>query len=96
MFSIEWGRAPVIAPTTGAARLVTPAVGPWSRRPTTAQLAASLAAAVSRAVAEGWKQTKGPAAEVYARDNFSVVRQVSELLAAVDQLTARPNTRVDA
>ncbi|HEU4348028.1 MAG TPA: glycosyltransferase [Actinoplanes sp.] len=52
-------------------------------------LAASLATAVARAVREDWKRTKGPVAEAYARDSFSVVHQVSELLAAVDRLTAR-------
>jgi glycosyltransferase involved in cell wall biosynthesis len=54
-----------------------------------AALAASLAAAVARAVGEDWKGTKGPVAEAYARDNFSVVHQVSELLEAVDRLTVR-------
>jgi glycosyltransferase involved in cell wall biosynthesis len=52
-------------------------------------LAASLAAAVARAVGEDWKGTKGPVAEAYARENFSVVHQVSELLDAVDRLTTR-------
>jgi glycosyltransferase involved in cell wall biosynthesis len=51
------------------------------------QLAASLAAAVGRAVEEGWKRTMGPAAAAYVEANFSVVRQVSNLLAAVDRLT---------
>jgi glycosyltransferase involved in cell wall biosynthesis len=47
------------------------------------ELAASLAAAVTRAVDEGWKGSKGPAAESYASENFSVVSQVSKLLEAV-------------
>ena len=53
------------------------------------ELAASLADAVDRALDEDWKRTKGPAAQAYAAANFSVVHQVSELLAAVDRLTAR-------
>jgi glycosyltransferase involved in cell wall biosynthesis len=52
-----------------------------------AGLAASLAAAVSRALAEDWKSTKGPVAEAYARDNFSVASQVSALLEEVGRLT---------
>lgn len=51
-------------------------------------LADSLAAAVARSFDEGWKQDKGPAAARYARDGFSVVKQVSDLLAEVDRLTA--------
>jgi hypothetical protein len=51
-------------------------------------LAASLAAAVEQAVDEDWKATKGPVAETYARETFSVVGQVSALLEAVDRLTA--------
>ncbi|MGH3605025.1 MAG: glycosyltransferase, partial [Pseudonocardiaceae bacterium] len=52
-----------------------------------AALAQSLAAAVDRGLDEGWKQTKGPTAEAYAKDNFSLVNQVSKLLAEVDRLT---------
>jgi glycosyltransferase involved in cell wall biosynthesis len=50
-------------------------------------LAASLAAAVVRAVEEDWKKSKGPVAEAYARYNFSVAQQVSKLLEAVDRLS---------
>jgi glycosyltransferase involved in cell wall biosynthesis len=53
-----------------------------------AELAASLAATITRAVDEDWKATKGPIAEAYSRERFSVVGQVSELLAEVDRLTA--------
>src|SRR3954471_13584490 len=49
-----------------------------------AELAAPLVAAVNRAVDEDWKHTKGPVAEAYARENFSVVSQVSTLLAEAD------------
>jgi len=52
-----------------------------------AELAASLVAAVNRAIDEDWKATKGPVAQAYAREKFSVVGQVSALLAAVDRLT---------
>ena len=52
-----------------------------------AELAASLAATITRAVDEDWKATKGPIAEAYSRERFSVVGQVSELLAEVDRLT---------
>jgi glycosyltransferase involved in cell wall biosynthesis len=51
------------------------------------ELAASLASAVIRAVEEDWKASKGATAEAYARKNFSVVRQVSKLLEAVDERT---------
>lgn len=50
-------------------------------------LAESLAAAVTRSFDEGWKQDRGTAAARYARDGFSVVKQVSDLLADVDRLT---------
>ena len=80
---------PVIGADSGGPRdFVTPEVG--TLVPETddrAELAASLAAAVERAVAEDWKRTKGPVAEAYAQQNFSVVGQVSKLLAAVDRLT---------
>ena len=36
-----------------------------------------------QAVDEEWKARKGPAAEAYAEEKFSVVGQVSELLSAV-------------
>ena len=52
-----------------------------------AALAASLAAAVTTAVSEDWKHTKGPAAEAFARTNFSVVGQVAHLLEEIDRLT---------
>ena len=52
-----------------------------------AALAASLAAAVTTAVSEDWKHTKGSAAEAFARTNFSVVGQVAHLLEEIDRLT---------
>ena len=51
-------------------------------------LAGSLAATVTRALDENWKATKGPAAQTYAEENFSVVGQVHKLLEAVARLTA--------
>lgn len=80
---------PVIGADSGGPRdFVTPAVGTLVPETDDRQeLAASLAYAVDQAVEEDWKQTKGPAAEAYARTNFSVVGQVSKLLAEVDQLT---------
>ena len=86
---------PVIGADSGGPRdFVTPEVGtlvPETDDPR--EFVASLAATVTRAIGEDWKRTKGPAAEAYARDNFSVVHQVSGLLAAVDRLTARPDRR---
>jgi glycosyltransferase involved in cell wall biosynthesis len=80
---------PVIGADSGGPRdFVTPAVG--TLVPETddgTALSASLAAAVDRAIDEDWKRTKGPVAEAYAKANFSVVHQVSELLATVDRLT---------
>ena len=58
------------------------------------ELARSLAAAVTTAIEEDWKQTKGPVAQVYVKENFSVVKQVSDLLAAVDRLTGLSATGV--
>jgi glycosyltransferase involved in cell wall biosynthesis len=82
---------PVIGADSGGPRdFVTPAVG--TLVPETddgTALSASLAAAVDRAIDEDWKRTKGPVAEAYAKANFSVVHQVSELLATVDRLTTR-------
>jgi glycosyltransferase involved in cell wall biosynthesis len=80
---------PVIGADSGGPRdFVTQAVGTLVPETDDRQeLAASLAYAVDQALEEDWKQTKGPAAEAYARTNFSVVGQVSKLLAEVDQLT---------
>lgn len=80
---------PVIGADSGGPRdFVTPAVGALVPETDDRQeLAASLAVAVRRAIDQDWKQTKGPAAEVYSRDNFSVVGQVSNLLDQVDRLT---------
>lgn len=81
---------PVVGADSGGPRdFVTPEVGvlvPETDDP--AALADSVAAAVRRAVAEDWKSTKGPAAATYARERFSVVRQVEDLLAAMDRLLA--------
>ncbi len=80
---------PVIGADSGGPRdFVTPEVGTLvpetdDRR----ELAASLAAAVIRAVDEDWKGSKGPTAEAYATEHFSVVSQVSKLLEAVDRLS---------
>ena len=51
------------------------------------ELARSLAAAVTTAVDEDWKKSKGPVAQAYVKENFSVTKQVADLLAAVDRLT---------
>jgi glycosyltransferase involved in cell wall biosynthesis len=79
---------PVIGADSGGPRdFVTPAVGTLVPETDDRQaLAESLAAAVTRAVDEGWKQSKGPVAEAYVRQNFSVVSQVAKLLDEVDRL----------
>jgi glycosyltransferase involved in cell wall biosynthesis len=81
---------PVIGADSGGPRdFVTPEVGTLVPETDDRQaLAASLADAVGRALDEDWKRTRGSTAEAYARDNFSVLSQVSKLLAAVDRLTA--------
>jgi glycosyltransferase involved in cell wall biosynthesis len=80
---------PVIGADSGGPRdFVTPEVG--TLVPETddrAELADSLAAAVRRSLDEDWKRTKGPVAEAYVREKFSVVGQVSALLAEVTRLT---------
>ena len=53
-----------------------------------AELAERLAAAVLSAIRDDWKATKGPRAAAYAADGFGVPRQVTDLLAAVDRITA--------
>jgi glycosyltransferase involved in cell wall biosynthesis len=80
---------PVIGADSGGPRdFVTPEVGVLvPETDDRAALAASLAAAVSRAVDENWKASKGPVAEAYVKENFSVVSQVSQLLAEVQRLT---------
>lgn len=80
---------PVIGADSGGPRdFVTPEVGTLVPETDDRQaLAESLAAAVDRAVDEDWKRTKGPVAEAYAQQNFSVVSQVSKLLEAVDRFT---------
>jgi glycosyltransferase involved in cell wall biosynthesis len=80
---------PVIGADSGGPRdFVTPAVGVLvPETDDRAELARELAAAVERALAEDWKRTRGPVAEAYARANFSVVHQVSTLLAEVDRRT---------
>jgi glycosyltransferase involved in cell wall biosynthesis len=82
---------PVIGADSGGPRdFVTPEVGVLVPETDDRQaLAESLAGAVSTAVAENWKTRKGPVAQVYAKENFSVVSQVSKLLEEVDRLTAR-------
>lgn len=80
---------PVIGADSGGPRdFVRPEVG--TLVPETddgAALSASLVAAVRTAVAQDWKATRGPVARQYAQENFSVGRQVVDLLAAVDRLT---------
>jgi glycosyltransferase involved in cell wall biosynthesis len=86
---------PVIGADSGGPRdFVTPEVGVLvPETDDRQQLAESLAAAVIRAVDEDWKGAKGPTAEAYATENFSVVRQVSELLKKVDSLTSSTSGR---
>jgi glycosyltransferase involved in cell wall biosynthesis len=81
---------PVIGADSGGPRdFVTPEVGVLVPETDDRQvLAESLAAAVTRAVDEDWKATKGPVAQAYAAQNFSVVGQVQKLLEAVERLTA--------
>ncbi len=50
-------------------------------------LADSLAATITRALGENWKQTKGANAQRLAESGFSVRKQCENLLAAVDRLT---------
>jgi glycosyltransferase involved in cell wall biosynthesis len=80
---------PVIGADSGGPRdFVTPEVGVLvPETDDRAELATSLAAAVNQALDEDWKHTKGPAAEAYAKKNFSVVGQVAKLLEEVDRLT---------
>lgn len=82
---------PVIGADSGGPRdFVTPEVGVLVPETDNRQeLAASLAAAVVRAVEENWKGSKGAVAEAYATENFSVVSQVSKLLDEIGRLTAR-------
>jgi glycosyltransferase involved in cell wall biosynthesis len=53
-----------------------------------AELAASLAYAITAALDADWKATRGPVAARYARERFSVTGQVAHLLAEVDRLTS--------
>lgn len=80
---------PVIGADSGGPRdFVTPDVGVLvPETDDRSALAVSLAAAVEQAVAENWKQTKGPVAETYVRENFSVVSQVAKLLESIERLT---------
>ncbi|MCD2189222.1 glycosyltransferase [Actinomycetospora soli] len=80
---------PVIGADSGGPRdFVTPEVGVLVPETDDRQaLTDSLAAAIDRALDEDWKRSKGPGAAAYAREKFSVVRQVSDLLAEVDRLT---------
>ena len=81
---------PVIGADSGGPRdFVGPEVGhlvPETDDPEA--LARSLADAVERAVAEDWKQVKGPTCASFVAANFSVVRQVEDLLASVEALRA--------
>ncbi len=80
---------PVIGADSGGPRdFVTPEVGVLvPETDDRAALVASLASAVRTAIVDGWKGSKGAVAAQYARENFSVVRQVSNLLAEVDRLS---------
>ena len=79
---------PVIGADSGGPRdFVIPAVGTLVPETDDREaLAASLAETIIAAVEEDWKQTKGVAAEEYAKEHFSVVGQVTNLLVAVDRL----------
>jgi glycosyltransferase involved in cell wall biosynthesis len=81
---------PVIGADSGGPRdFVTPEVG--TLVPETDdrhELARSLADAVTTAIDDGWKKTKGPVAQAYVQERFSVVKQVSDLLADVERLTS--------
>jgi glycosyltransferase involved in cell wall biosynthesis len=81
---------PVIGADSGGPRdFVTPEVGVLVPETDDRQaLAESLAAAVTRALDEDWKATKGPVAQAYAQENFSVAGQVSKLLKSIERLTA--------
>ena len=80
---------PVIGADSGGPRdFVTPEVGMLvPETDDRHELAASLAAAVDHAIDEDWKQTKGPVAQVYVKEKFSVTKQVADLLDAIDRLT---------
>jgi glycosyltransferase involved in cell wall biosynthesis len=80
---------PVIGADSGGPRdFVTPEVGVLVPETDDRQaLAQSLAEAVTTAVDDDWKGTKGATAEAYAKDNFSVVGQVAKLIHQVEQLT---------
>ncbi len=81
---------PVIGADSGGPRdFVTPEVGtlvPETDDRTV--LAATLADAVDQALRADWKHTRGPTAAHYARNRFSVLGQVTHLLAEVDRLTS--------
>jgi glycosyltransferase involved in cell wall biosynthesis len=81
---------PVIGADSGGPRdFVTPEVGTLVPETDDRQeLARSLAAAVTTAVEEDWKHSKGPVAQAYVQEKFSVAKQVSDLLTAVDRLTS--------
>jgi glycosyltransferase involved in cell wall biosynthesis len=81
---------PVIGADSGGPRdFVTPEVGTLVPETDDRQaLARALAAAVTTAVEDDWKATKGPVAQAYVRERFSVVKQVEDLLDAVDRLTS--------
>ena len=56
-------------------------------------LSRSLAAAITTALREDWKSTKGATAARYALESFSVRQQCADLLAGVDrQMAARPDS----
>ena len=80
---------PVIGANSGGPRdFVTPEVGTLVPETDDRQeLARSLAAAVTTAIEEDWKQTKGPVAQVYVKERFSVTKQVADLLDAIERLT---------
>ena len=80
---------PVIGADSGGPRdFVTPDVGVLVPETDDRQeLAASLAAAVDRALDEDWKRTKGAGRAGVRSGQLQRLHQVSELLAAVDRLT---------
>ncbi|MGL5819242.1 MAG: glycosyltransferase [Phycicoccus sp.] len=81
---------PVIGADSGGPRdFVLPTVGTLVPETDDRQaLAASLAATIVTAVDEDWKQTKGVAAEDYAKRHFGVIGQVTALLDGVDRVIA--------
>lgn len=82
---------PVIGADSGGPRdFVTDATGGLVPECEGEQLVDALYQSIRQALADDWKQSKGPVAAAYARDNFSTMTQCEDLISALTDQVNQP------